>query len=142
MTAVLPSVSFDRLPHAAAVLPGLQPGPEPLTVTAQPVPPGTVVLAVRGEVDLCTSPLLQDALLTHLRHASAPLVIDLTDVGFFAAAGLTVLVTARQAAVTAGVRLCVVANSRPVLLPLTITGMDRVLDIHPDLAHARLCRSG
>ncbi|WP_166677717.1 STAS domain-containing protein [Amycolatopsis arida] len=111
-------------------------------MTTQPVPGGAVVLGVRGEVDLCTSPLLRDGLLAHLRQASVPLVIDLTDVSFFAAAGLTVLVTARQAAVTAGIGLCVVANSRPVLLPLTITGLDRVLDIHPDLADALLCLSG
>jgi anti-sigma B factor antagonist len=60
----------------------------------------------------------------------------LTDVGFFGAAGLTVLVTVRQAAMATGVSLPVVAQTRPVLLPLRITGLNLVFDIHPNLAHA------
>ncbi|TCO45927.1 STAS domain-containing protein [Actinocrispum wychmicini] len=119
-----------------AVLPGLRSGTELLTVTAQPILPGVVVVAVCGEVDLCTSPLLRDVLLAQLRPTCARLVIDLADVGFLGVAGLTVLVTVRQAALAAGIRLCVVALSRSVLRPLTITGLDRVFDIHADLAHA------
>lgn len=151
MTAVLPSVSSDRSAPAATpsaavasggALPARRSGTDLLTVTAHPIPPGAVMIAVRGEVDLCTSPLLLDTLLAHLRIASPPLVIDLTDVGFFAAAGLTVLVTAREAAAAAEVRLYVVANSRPVLRPLTITGLDRTFDIHPDLTQTLLCLGG
>lgn len=152
MTAVLPAVTSDRPPPAAppfaavlmdvVVQPGRRPGPELLTVTAQPILPGAVVITVRGEVDLGTSPLLQDSLLAHLRHACPPLVIDLTDVGFFGAAGLTVLVTAREAAMAAGIRLCVVANSRSVLRPLTITGLDRMFDIHSNRTQALLCLGG
>lgn len=137
MTAVLPPASTDHPP--ATVLAGRRPGKELLTVTARPVPPGAVVIAVRGEVDLCTSPLLQDSLVAHLRPPSSALVIDLSDVGFFGAAGLTVLTNARDAAMAAGIKLCVVAHSRPVLRPLTITGLDRVFDIHPDLTQAMLC---
>ncbi len=141
MTAVLPSVSSDR-PPPPAVLSGPRPGPELLTVTAYPTPRGAVVIAVRGDVDVSTSPLLHDALLAHLSHNGPPMIVDLTGVGFLGAAGLTVLVVVKQAAATVGVRLCVVARSRPVLLPLTITELDRVFDIHPDLAHALRCPGG
>lgn len=144
--AVLPPASTDRppaaVPPAAAVLTGRRPGRELLTVTAHPVPPDAVMIAVRGEVDLCTSPTLRDALLAHLRHPASALVIDLTDVGFLGAAGLTVLINARDAAMVAGIRLCVVADSRTVLRPLTITGLDRLFDIHPDLPQALLCLGG
>jgi len=68
-------------------------------------------------------------------------IVDLTDVGFFAAAGLTVLVYAREAAVAAGTTLCLVASARPVLLPLTITGLDGMFDISSNLTHA-LLRAG
>lgn len=150
MTAVLPPASTDRpspaAPSAAMLvgiaLPDRRPGKELLTVTAHPVAPGAVMIAVRGEVDLCTSPLLRDALLDHLRRPCPPLVVDLTDVTFFGAAGLTVLTTARNAAMAAGNRLCLVANGRPVLRPLTLTGLDRVFDIHPDLPQALLCLGG
>jgi anti-anti-sigma factor len=93
---------------------------------------------VFGEVDSSTSPLLRDRLLEHLRPACARLVVDLTEVTFFGAAGLGVLVAARAAAETAGIRTCLVARTRVVLRPLTITGLDSVFDVCPDVAHARL----
>jgi anti-sigma B factor antagonist len=129
MTAVFPPLPSDGPERAVAVLPS-----ELLTVTAQPAPSGVVAVAAHGEVDSWTGSVLQDALLVQLRSAGPELVIDLSDMGFFGAAGLTVLVTVREAAVTAGVRLCLVAHTRVVLLPLTITGLDRVFDIYPSLA--------
>jgi anti-anti-sigma factor len=67
-----------------------------LTITAQPISSGAAVIAARGEVDWCTSPLLRGALLAQLRPTGPQLVIDFTDVRFFGAAGLTVLVTVRD----------------------------------------------
>ena len=107
-------------------------------MTVCPARPDVVVLAVRGEVDSRTSPLLRDRLLQHLRPACPHLVVDLTEVSFFGAAGLTVLVTVRKAAEAAGVRLCLVAGTRVVLRPLAITGLDELFDVHPDLARALL----
>jgi anti-sigma B factor antagonist len=140
MTAVLPSVSTDH-PPPTVTLPDLHSGAEFLTVTARPVSPNAVVIAVRGEVDLFTSPLLRDRLLGHLRHAAPQLVIDLTEVDFLGAAGLTVLVSVRESAVAMGIRMCVVAHTHRVLLPLAIVGLDGVFDIYPDLAQA-LLRAG
>jgi anti-sigma B factor antagonist len=114
----------------------LNPRPQLLTVTVRPVPPDAVVLAVRGAVDLSTSPLLQNALLAHLRDAASQVVVDLTGVSFLSAAGLTVLVNVKQAAVAAGSSVCLVARTRVVLLPLTITGLDGEFDIYPELADA------
>jgi anti-sigma B factor antagonist len=140
MTAVLPSVSTDHPPPTVA-LPDLHSGTQFLTVTTRPAPPNAVVIAVRGEVDLVSSPLLRDFLLGHMRHVTPQLVIDLTEVDFLGAAGLTVLVDVRETAVALGIRMFVVAHTRAVLLPLAITGLDGVFDIYPDLAHAllRLC---
>lgn len=132
MTAVLqPS-------RVTAVLPSLRPDVELLTVTARSIVSGAVVLAVRGEVDLITGPPLKTRLLAHVRQTGPPLVIDLTDVSLLGAAGLTVLVTVREAAMAAGVALCLVGRTRPVLLPLHVTGLDGVFDICPDIAHALL----
>lgn len=136
MTAVLPSVSTDRPPPAVAVLPTASQAAEPLTVTVHPVLPGTVVIAVRDEVDLCTSPLQHARLLANLHDTIPHVIIDLTEVSFFGAAGLTVLVTTRQAATAAGIRLSIVARTRRVMLPLSITEMADVFDFYPDLPHA------
>lgn len=97
-----------------------------------------VVLAVHGEADPTTCPLLRDQLVAHVRSARH-LIVDLGGVSFFGAAGLTVLVVAREAALLAGCRLCVVAHTRQVRLPLMITGLDDVFDLHLDLASALVC---
>ncbi|WP_158303265.1 STAS domain-containing protein [Prauserella endophytica] len=141
MIAVLPHLSTDRSPPAATAQPDPHPASQLLTITTHPAPPAATVLTVRGEVDALTSTQLRDHLHPHLRDTVPQVIIDLTDVGFFAAAGLTVLVNARQAAVAAGVTLCLVASTRPVLLPLRITGLDGMFDISPDLTHA-LLRAG
>lgn len=127
----------DRPAHTAAVQSESRPAVEVPTVAVSPAQPDAVVLAVRGEVDSCTSPLLRDRLLEHVRPACPQLVVDLTEVSFFGAAGLTVLVMAREAAEAAAVRLCLVAGTRVVLRPLMITGLDEVFDICPDIAHAQ-----
>ncbi|MGX7825388.1 STAS domain-containing protein [Actinokineospora sp. 24-640] len=107
-----------------------------LTVTAHPLPRRVVVLAVTGEVDLLTGPVLRDSLIAPLRNSIRHLVVDLTAVSFFDAAGIAVLVNIREAAMVAEAGLSIVANTRPVLMPLRVTGMDAGFDIHPDRAHA------
>ncbi|MPZ82547.1 MAG: anti-sigma factor antagonist [Actinophytocola sp.] len=133
MTAALPSTASDD-PLSAAT----SPRDDLLTVTTRRVSPDTVVLEVRGDLDMSTSPTLQNVLLSHLHDAASQVTVDLTGVSFLSAAGLTVLVNAKQAAVAAGRSLCVVACARVVLLPLTITGLDGVFDIYPELADAPL----
>jgi len=132
----------DRPAHTAAVQPEAWPGLEVPPVAVFPAQPDAVIVAVRGEVDSCTSPLLRDRLLEHVRPACPQLVVDLTEVSFFGAAGLTVMVMVREAAEAAAVRLCLVAGTRVVLRPLMITGLDEVFDISPDIAHAQLCLDG
>lgn len=120
----------------------LNAGVEPLVVMACRALPDAVVLTVRGAVDLRTSPLLRDRLLSHLRPAIPYVVVDLTRVTFFGVAGLTVLLDVREATEAAGIRLRLVAHTRVVLLPLAITGVDRVFDIHPNLDSALDRRDG
>lgn len=118
--------------HAATAEPDL----DLLTVTAHPVPPDAMVLAVCGEVDLSTTSILQNALLANLCDTVTHVVVDLTAVDFLSAAGLAVLADVREAAVAAGSSVCLVARTRVVLLPMTITGLDREFDIYPTLADA------
>jgi anti-anti-sigma factor len=136
MAAALQLVSTDRPARAVVAPPDPHPASELLTIAVYPAAPAVVVVAVCGEVDLYTAPRLQDGLLVHLYPGAPQLIVDLTGVDFFGAVGLTVLVAVKEAAMAAGIRLFVVANTRPVLLPLTITGLDRVFDLYPDLPHA------
>jgi anti-sigma B factor antagonist len=137
VTAVVPPVSTDA-PSPATPQPHLHPTRQLLIVTAHPAPPAAIVLTVRGEVDMLTSTQLTDHLFPHVRDTVSHVIVDLTAVSFFTAAGLTVLINAQQAAMAAGITLCLVASTRPVLLPLRITGLDGMFDISPDLTHALL----
>jgi anti-anti-sigma factor len=113
-------------------------GDEVMTVTSRVVLSGAVVVAVHGVVDGTTGPSLQDRLISHVR-STRHLIVDLGGVSLLCAAGLTVLVAVREAALLASCRLCVVARTRPVRLPLLITGLAEVLDLHTDLAPALVC---
>jgi anti-anti-sigma factor len=90
-----------------------------------------VVCAVSGEVDLWTAPELRDRLFAQLHPAGPDLVVDLGEVSFLGAAGLGVLVEVQVAADAFGVGFCVVASTRPVLLPLAVTGLDLAFAVYP-----------
>lgn len=65
MTTTRPPVSISRFTQAA-VVPGLHLDTALLTFTAHQAGPRAVVIALRGEVDLCTSPLLLPLRITGL----------------------------------------------------------------------------
>ncbi|MGW3992492.1 STAS domain-containing protein [Amycolatopsis sp. NPDC004772] len=88
-----------------------------------------VVLAVAGEVDLLSAPLLGDGVTTALAGAPDLLVIDLSEVSFLASIGITVLLEARHAAGTAA-RLRVVAPGDGVVSrTLRLTGLHEALAV-------------
>lgn len=95
---------------------------------------GVPVVAADGTVDLHTVPRLADAVAAALTQRPARLVIDLTEVGFLAAAGLHVLLDAQH---DAGDRtqLRVVATGT-ALRSISLTAQDEVLAIYPTLADA------
>ncbi|WP_170184906.1 STAS domain-containing protein [Saccharothrix texasensis] len=100
------------------------PPDELLAVAVRPLSALTVLCAVSGEVDFSTAPHLRDRLLGQISSAGPDLAVDLSGVRFLGAAGLTVLVEVRAAALASGVGLHVVARTRPVLRPLAVTGLD------------------
>lgn len=69
---------------------------EPLTVSSEPS--GAVVVALSGEVDMTNCAALRDRITEPLR-STHHLVLDLSEVTFLCAAGLTVLVDASAAAI-------------------------------------------
>ena len=97
-----------------------------------------VVVRASGEVDMLTASGLAAALHAGrgAAHPAGLLVIDLTGLRFFSAAGLTVLVVTRRHCRERQVTVRLVATDRSVLLPLRITGLDELFDIAPTLAAA------
>ena len=94
------------------------------------------VVRVAGEIDVYTAPLLRDKLDEQLRNGSADLVVDLTEVSFLDSTGLGVLVGRLKRVRTIGGTLRLVVSDGRVLKVFSITGLDKVFEIHSDLERA------
>ncbi|SER26882.1 STAS domain-containing protein [Lentzea albida] len=97
-----------------------------------------VVVRAAGEVDEFTVLPLRMELQTALAMATPPypVVVDLSAIRFFGSAGLNELLTHHRDARATGVPLRIVATHKAVLRPITMTGLDEVLELHPDVEHA------
>ena len=97
-----------------------------------------MVVTVAGEVDMFTAPRVAEAVGRALADPAVDvIVVDLTEVGFLDHAGLDALVDAHRAAERQREPLRVVVDhNRPVVRPLEITGLERVLALYYDVAEA------
>ena len=87
---------------------------------------GANVLVVGGDVDVFTAPRLRSSL-DELAGESATVVVDLSGIKFFSAAGINELVRSARLAETQGGSLRLVGVTRHVRELLSITGVDRHL---------------
>ncbi|MFJ4658874.1 STAS domain-containing protein [Nocardia sp. NPDC088792] len=92
-----------------------------------------VVVSVSGEVDILSAPALSTALSEALTTGSEVVVVDLSEVGFFGSAGLSVLVEALAA--ISGQQLRIVASTQ-VRRPIELTGLDAMLSVYGTLPEA------
>jgi anti-sigma B factor antagonist len=97
-------------------------------------PTGEVpVVAVSGEVDVYSAPVLKERFGELLRDGASTLVVDLTAVSFLDSTGLGALVEARALTSEQGGTLPLVCTQDRILKLFTITGLDGVFAIHPTL---------
>lgn len=102
-----------------------------------------VVVHVSGEVDSTTAPVLREQLTAAFADAAAdrvPVVVDLTEVRFFASIGLSLLVEHHQLGARQGTPLRVVAPAGNMLRALRATTLDRVLELYAELPEALAAR--
>ncbi|NYI06355.1 STAS domain-containing protein [Allostreptomyces psammosilenae] len=90
---------------------------------------GSVVLAVRGDLDLDTVPELRDGITQCLAHRPTVIIVDLHDVGFMDSAGLGTLLECHRRASSVGVRLRVASASPLILRVLRMTGTAATLGV-------------
>jgi anti-sigma B factor antagonist len=86
-----------------------------------------VLVAVRGEVDSSSAPVLAHHLDVVLESSPSAVTVDLRGVTFLDSAGLSTLAMAHRRAEVRGGRVRVVASSRAVVRPLQITGLWELL---------------
>ena len=105
-------------------------------VTVIDNPDGTVVVTVRGNLDVDSGGVLLTTLDQPLGRPVPRIVVDLSDVGFCDTSGLSAFVVAHNRAVTAGgwVRLAA-PHGQPAEL-LESAGLTGPLAVHPSVADA------
>src|ERR1700754_2614907 len=113
------------------------PPPEELISVRRTTRGRATVLTVEGDVDVATASVLRRAVDEALAEAGPhPLVIDLTGVTFLASRGLSTPVEApREASASSPLRV-VVDHTRPVIRPLQLSGLDRILTLFHDVEDA------
>lgn len=99
-----------------------------------------VIVRAKGEVDTSSVEELAAHLTAALRlahtHPSQLVVVDLRELTFFGSAGLNAIVTCHLSGADEGTAVRLVADHAPVLQPLQVTEVDRILDIYPTLSAA------
>jgi anti-sigma B factor antagonist len=83
----------------------------------------TTVISVSGELDLASSPALEEELERVAKSDATVIVVDLAELEFMDSTGLSVLVRAHQRAEENGRRLGLVNGSQQVQRLLTLTGV-------------------
>lgn len=87
-----------------------------------------VVIALSGELDLASSPALEEELQRAGASQAANVIVDLRELDFMDSTGLSVLVRAHQRAQDGQQRLVLVRGSQQVQRLLSLTGVsDRVM---------------
>ncbi|EWT03653.1 anti-sigma B factor antagonist [Intrasporangium oryzae NRRL B-24470] len=94
------------------------------------------VVHLGGEIDVYTAPLVREKLDEQIQAGRTDLVVDLTNVTFLDSTGLGVLVGRLKLARTRGGALRLVGTEERVLKVFSITGLDKVFEIHPDVESA------
>jgi anti-sigma B factor antagonist len=97
-----------------------------VTLRVRPGDGGTIV-AISGEVDVCTEAPLQQALLRIIRERGARLMLDASGVSFMDCAGLRALLATRRRAELRGGCMRLIATSAAVRRITELTGAHEAL---------------
>lgn len=122
-------------PRGPNVAGGVSLSAQRLTIDVHRGECGIVEVKVSGELDMVGAPVLRGTLTQELTTCRA-LVLDLADVEFLGAAGLSILLEADKLAQGRDVQWGIVATRHAVTRPLLAVGLGDVLPIHPSVAIA------
>jgi anti-sigma B factor antagonist len=111
---------------------------EPIT-TSVGYRDGIAVLAVGGEIDLMTAPILQSAIDDVLADSPVGLIIDFSTLEFLASVGLRILVDTHQRLLDTAY-FAVVADGSATSRPIRLTNLDEVFALYPTVDEAIAAR--
>jgi anti-sigma B factor antagonist len=102
-----------------------------LAISTEEAGAPTVVIALKGEVDLYTCPELKEELLRVIADGATFVVVDLTETTFIDSTGLGVLIRGVERLQAEGGRLAVVCMDPNMTKVFEVTGLDRVFSVYP-----------
>ena len=91
-----------------------------------------MVVSVKGDVDLYTSPRVRSALVKALTETSGGVGIDLSGVSYMDSSGVATLVEALRAAGQKKLDFFLLSPSKPVMKVLELSRLDSVFQIRND----------
>ena len=97
---------------------------------------GLAVIVLGGEVDIYTAPRFKECMLELLDDGVERLLVDMSGVTFIDSTALGVLIGGLRRVHDADGMMALVVTTSAVQRVLTITGLDRVFDIHATRAAA------
>jgi|tagenome__1003787_1003787.scaffolds.fasta_scaffold19427865_2 anti-sigma B factor antagonist len=115
--------------------PPIRPGPGdfPLSWNSAQLRPGVRLVAVAGELDVLTAPLLLAALQQPENIEAGHLVISLVGVDFLAGAGINAMIDVARRRRRHRTHLITPATNAVVVRAIEVTGAAELLTVHSDL---------
>jgi anti-sigma B factor antagonist len=101
----------------------------------------TAVIMLPTEIDITNADEVREDLLSILNQGAVLLIADLSKTTFCDSAGVSALVRSFRRAEASGSQMHVVIAASPVQRVLSLTGVDRLLDIFPNVAAALAARN-
>jgi anti-sigma B factor antagonist len=92
------------------------------------------VVSATGEIDLLAAPALKERLLGAINDTAGPVAVDLSGASFLDSSGLGAILSAFRRANELGRGFAVVAQARPIMNVLTLTGLDKVLEVRSEVS--------
>ena len=110
--------------------------PHGIELTEETFDPSGLVLSVRGELDIATTPALREHLEAAIEDGKHRIVIDLTAVSFLDSVALATIMHTKQRLPEDGKLALVVEPSSYVMLVFESAGLPKVLDLVETRAQA------
>src|SRR3954453_17468429 len=112
------------------------------SAAAERVDSTTHVVTVEGEIDIFTAPDFKERIAGAIDAGGEIVIVDLARTTFIDSSSLGVLISAHRRLRQRGGRLIIACDVRAVLNTFKITGLDSVLELHPDREEALAAREG
>ncbi len=93
-------------------------------------------IAVSGEVDVATAPVLRERLYDSVDRSNGPVIVDLLAVTFIDSTALGVLIGAQERCEAHGSELRIVLEEARLIKIFEITGLTELFSMFPSVAEA------